>query len=85
MFIFHLLLSLQAIDKANGYIYGSGEERNIQRLLSCAVGAEWEHERIGVPRDTFMRDGEEEEEDGEENEDNMESVLEMLARQNQKP
>lgn len=33
------LLNLKSsIDKANGYIYGSGEERNIQALLSCAVG-----------------------------------------------
>lgn len=84
MYLYYLfdLYFMQAIDKANGYIYGTGEERNIQRLLSCAVGAEWEHERIGVPRDTFMRT---EEEDEEENEDNVESVLEMLARQNQKP
>lgn len=75
-----LLSAMKAIDKANGYIYGSGEERNIQRLLSCAVGAEWEHDRIGKPRDTFMRD---EEEEGE-NEDNLDDVLAMLARQNQK-
>ena len=74
--LFILPYFIQAIDKANGYIYGTGEERNIQRLLSCAVGAEWEHERIGIPRDTFMRD----EEEDEENED----VLAMLARQNQK-
>lgn len=73
---------IQAIDKANGYIYGSGEERSIQRLLSCAVGAEWEHDRIGVPRDTFMK-GEDAEEDEEENQDNVEEVLSMLARQNQ--
>lgn len=73
---------MQAIDKANGYIYGSGEERNIQRLLSCAVGAEWEHDRIGVPRDTFMK-GEGDEEDDGEDEDNVEEVLAMLARQNQ--
>ncbi|CAH1119682.1 unnamed protein product [Phaedon cochleariae] len=41
------LLELKsAIDKANGYIYGSGEERNIQALLSCAVGARTESERF---------------------------------------
>ncbi|CAH0546596.1 unnamed protein product [Brassicogethes aeneus] len=40
------LLQLKAaIDKANGYIYGSGEERSIQALLSCAVGARTETER----------------------------------------
>ncbi|KAJ8953175.1 hypothetical protein NQ317_013579 [Molorchus minor] len=43
------LLELKsAIDKANGYIYGSGEERSIQALLSCAVGARTETERYDV-------------------------------------
>ncbi|KAF7286434.1 hypothetical protein GWI33_005352 [Rhynchophorus ferrugineus] len=43
------LLELKnAIDKANGYIYGSGEERSIQALLSCAVGARTESERFDV-------------------------------------
>ncbi|XP_057655017.1 GPN-loop GTPase 2 [Diorhabda carinulata] len=41
------LLELKsAVDKANGYIYGSGEERSIQALLSCAVGARTESERF---------------------------------------
>lgn len=41
------LLELKnSIDKANGYIYGSGEERSIQALLSCAVGARTETERF---------------------------------------
>ncbi|KAH0820372.1 hypothetical protein GEV33_002418 [Tenebrio molitor] len=40
------LLNLKsAVDKANGYIYGSGEERSIQALLSCAVGSRTESER----------------------------------------
>ncbi|RZB62209.1 ATP bind 1 domain containing protein [Asbolus verrucosus] len=30
---------------ANGYIYGSGEERTIQALLSCAVGSRRESEQ----------------------------------------
>ncbi|XP_072376025.1 GPN-loop GTPase 2-like [Diabrotica undecimpunctata] len=43
------LLELKsAVDKANGYIYGSGEERSIQALLSCAVGARTESERFDV-------------------------------------
>ncbi|XP_050292906.1 GPN-loop GTPase 2 [Anthonomus grandis grandis] len=37
-----------AIDKANGYIYGSGEERSIQALLSCAVGARTSTERFDM-------------------------------------
>jgi len=42
----NLLELKSAIDKANGYIYGSGEERSIQALLSCAVGARTESERF---------------------------------------
>lgn len=42
----NLLEVKNAIDKANGYIYGSGEERSIQALLSCAVGARTESERF---------------------------------------
>jgi len=41
-----LLTLKNAVDKANGYIYGSGEERSIQALLSCAVGARTETERF---------------------------------------
>ncbi|CAH1125056.1 unnamed protein product [Ceutorhynchus assimilis] len=37
-----------ATDKACGYIYGSGEERSIQALLSCAVGARTETERYDM-------------------------------------
>lgn len=47
------------IDKANGYIFGSGEQRNIQALLSSAVGAEYEYERTGFLRDTYEEDTEE--------------------------
>lgn len=50
-----------AVDKANGYIYGSGEQRNIQALLACAVGAEFEYEKIGDVRERYMAD----DEDGE--------------------
>ncbi|XP_022920266.1 GPN-loop GTPase 2 [Onthophagus taurus] len=43
------LLNLKnAVDKANGYVYGSGEERSIQALLACAVGARTETERFDV-------------------------------------
>ncbi|KAB0792320.1 hypothetical protein PPYR_14279 [Photinus pyralis] len=41
-----LLAVKDAVDKANGYVYGSGEERSIQALLSCAVGARTEDERL---------------------------------------
>lgn len=43
-----------AADKANGCAFGGGEEtRNIQALLSCATGAEFEHERVGEMRDKY--------------------------------
>lgn len=41
-----LLAVKNAVDKANGYVYGSGEERSIQALLSCAVGSRTENERL---------------------------------------
>lgn len=87
---------LQAVDKANGYVYGTGEERSIQQLLSCAVGARWESDRTGVAREKWMGGELEEEEEGEYlraggamGDDNLseqdeEELLEMIARQNQK-
>ncbi|KAK5640643.1 hypothetical protein RI129_011454 [Pyrocoelia pectoralis] len=41
-----LLAVKNAVDKANGYVYGGGEERSMQALLSCAVGARTENERV---------------------------------------
>lgn len=45
---------LQQVDKANGYVFGDTEERNIQTLLSCAVGAEFEYDKIKDIREKFM-------------------------------
>lgn len=51
----HTLLRLKnAVDKANGYVYGAGEERSVQTLLACAVGAEYEIDRTGKDQDVFM-------------------------------
>jgi len=58
-----VLAVIGAADKANGYVYGSNEERNIQRLLACAVGAESESSRVGGLRDMYEGGGEGEEED----------------------
>nr|CAD7257498.1 unnamed protein product [Timema shepardi] len=49
----NLLKVKNAVDKANGYIYGSGEETSVQALLACAVGAEYESERVGSMKDTY--------------------------------
>ncbi|XP_069937280.1 GPN-loop GTPase 2, partial [Cherax quadricarinatus] len=70
-----LLNVMKAVDKANGYSYGTGEEMNIQQLLSCAVGAEWEHDRIGSAREEFMKDTDKFDEDDDE-------ILKMIAQQN---
>lgn len=40
-----LLRLKNAIDKANGYVYGAAEERSINSLLACAVGAESDKDR----------------------------------------
>uniref|UniRef100_A0A1L8DI63 GPN-loop GTPase 2 n=1 Tax=Nyssomyia neivai TaxID=330878 RepID=A0A1L8DI63_9DIPT len=41
-----LLRLKNAIDKANGYVYGAGEEVSVNSMLACAVGAETESERM---------------------------------------
>lgn len=43
----------KACDKANGYVYNAGEERNVQSLLACAVGAETDQERFGIDNDLY--------------------------------
>ncbi|XP_066991714.1 GPN-loop GTPase 2 isoform X2 [Anabrus simplex] len=48
-----LLRVKNAVDKANGYIFGSGEQQSVQSLLACAVGAEFDHDRIGADRDVY--------------------------------
>lgn len=49
-----LLLSVKnAVDKANGYIFGGNEPRDIQSLLACAVGAVSETEKTSS-LDTYM-------------------------------
>ncbi|KAF2366660.1 GPN-loop GTPase [Trinorchestia longiramus] len=74
-----LLNVMKAVDKANGYIYGNKEERNIQRLLSCAVGATSEHERLGEVRDKYQGGGHS---DASEEDDEEERLLKAYATQN---
>ncbi|XP_076101487.1 GPN-loop GTPase 2-like isoform X1 [Mytilus galloprovincialis] len=49
-----MLRMLKQVDKANGYVFGDTEEHNIQTLLSCAVGAEFEYEKIKDIREKYM-------------------------------
>lgn len=42
-----LLLQVKnAVDKANGYVFGGNEPQDIQTLLACAVGAVSETEKM---------------------------------------
>ena len=45
---------VRTVDKANGFIFGDGAERNIQAMLSCAMGAEFEYEKIKDIREKYM-------------------------------
>lgn len=40
----NLLRIQREADKANGYVFGVGEERNVQALLSSAAGVEYDDE-----------------------------------------
>lgn len=55
-----MLRVIKQVDKANGYVFGDTEERNIQSLMSCAVGAEFEYEKIANVTEKYMK-GEDEE------------------------
>ncbi|XP_076443792.1 GPN-loop GTPase 2-like [Babylonia areolata] len=35
-----------AADKANGYVFGKEEERSMESLMSCAVGAEFQYQKV---------------------------------------
>ncbi|KAG8312722.1 GPN-loop GTPase 2 [Homalodisca vitripennis] len=48
-----LLRVRAATDRAGGYVYGAGEERSVQAMLACAVGAECEADRTGSVRDKY--------------------------------
>ena len=45
---------MKQADKANGYVFGDEEERNVQSMLSCAIGAEFEYEKVKTVQEKFM-------------------------------
>jgi cyclopropane fatty-acyl-phospholipid synthase-like methyltransferase len=49
-----MLRVMQVIDKANGYVFGDLEERNIQEMLSYAAGANFEYDKIQNVREKYM-------------------------------
>ena len=50
-----MLRLLKSVDKCNGFVFGTVEEdRSLQSLMSCAVGAEFEYDKIKDIREKFM-------------------------------
>lgn len=49
-----LLRVLRQADRACGYVFGSGEERNMEKLLSSAIGAELTADRLGTASEEFV-------------------------------
>lgn len=49
-----LLRLKNTIDKANGYVYGAAEERSINAMLACAVGAENANEKFNQDYAPYM-------------------------------
>uniref|UniRef100_H2ZDU9 GPN-loop GTPase 2 n=1 Tax=Ciona savignyi TaxID=51511 RepID=H2ZDU9_CIOSA len=49
-----MLNLLKEIDKANGCCFGTVEERNIQKLLSTAVGADFQFYKSGAGHEKYM-------------------------------
>jgi len=52
-----LLAASQIIDKANGYVFGSGEERSLRNLMGSALaGADFEWSKTGDLRTEYMEE-----------------------------
>lgn len=50
-----MLSVIRQVDKANGYCYGTNEERNIQSMLSAAVGADFEFFKSATVQEKYMQ------------------------------
>ncbi|XP_038047388.1 GPN-loop GTPase 2-like [Patiria miniata] len=46
---------LKVVDKANGYVFGDLEERNMQALMSCAVGADFEYFKTASAQEKYVK------------------------------
>ena len=49
-----LLAASNVIDKANGYVFGSGEERSMRNLMGLAHGADFEWSKTGIDKYLFL-------------------------------
>ncbi|XP_041463558.1 GPN-loop GTPase 2-like [Lytechinus variegatus] len=50
-----VLNAVKTIDKANGYVFGDLEERNLKALMSCAVGADFEFFKTASVQEKYMQ------------------------------
>ncbi|XP_071955857.1 GPN-loop GTPase 2-like [Antedon mediterranea] len=50
-----MLNVMKLVDKANGYVFGDLEERNMQALMSCAVGADFEYFKAASVQEKYMK------------------------------
>ena len=48
-----MLRVAQVIDKANGYTFGDFEERDMQKLMSYAMEADFEYDKIASIREKY--------------------------------
>ncbi|KAM7540565.1 hypothetical protein Aperf_G00000039808 [Anoplocephala perfoliata] len=44
---------LQCVDKANGYVFGTDEQRSLQALMSCAAGAEFTNDLVCMVQERY--------------------------------
>ena len=49
-----MLRLARTIDKANGYVFGDLEERDLRAMMSCAVSAEFEYEKIANIQEKYV-------------------------------
>lgn len=50
-----MLRIVKTVDQANGYMFNDLEERNLQTLMSCAVGtSEFEYDKIRNIQEKYM-------------------------------
>ncbi|XP_072036008.1 GPN-loop GTPase 2-like [Amphiura filiformis] len=45
---------MKLVDKANGYVFGDLEDRNMNALMSCAVGADFEYFKAASVQEKYM-------------------------------
>jgi len=61
-----MLAASQVVDKANGYVFGSGEERSMRNMMGSAMGgSDFEWAKTGDLRTEYMGDVREDEEMGD--------------------